>query len=106
MTARARHHVDGRLGPGLAYVAPDLVIELTPAEHRRLHLLLDDLEASWPRDGESLLLHRARRHAVAFGWAADHGRSLTFGAQSARAMQRLWLDVIAALGSASREGAA
>ncbi|MDA8314739.1 MAG: hypothetical protein M0010_06130 [Actinomycetota bacterium] len=92
------HHVDGRLGPGLAYIDAGLVIALAPEEHGRLHLLLDDLDAGWPRVGEPLLVHRARRHAVTWGWAADHGRSLAFDAPAARSMQGLWLAVVDALG--------
>ncbi len=99
MTANShRHHVSGRRGPGLAYIDPDLVVALSPAEHRRLHLVLDDLGVSWPRPDEPLLAHRARRHAILWGWAADHGRSLAFDPASARAVQRLWLDVVDTLG--------
>ena len=97
MTARARHHVDGRLGPGLAYVAPDLVIELTPADHRGLDLLINDLGLTFPRPGEPLVLHRARRHTVTCGWTADRGDPLVICPKAARAMQGLWLDVIEAL---------
>ena len=93
-----RHHVDGRLGPGLAYIAPPLVTVLSAPEHGRLHLLLGDLETQWPRAGEPILVHRARRHALTFGWAADAGHSLTFDPAAARALQRLWLDVLRALG--------
>ena len=98
MISAHRHHVDGRLGPGLAYIDGALVTPLPPADHARLHLLLGDLDGQWPRDGEPLLLHRARRHALTFGWAADAGHSLTFDPAAARALQRLWLDVLRALG--------
>ena len=99
MTANPhRHHVDGRLGPGLGYIDAALVVALAPDEHARLHLLLDDLGASWPSEGEPLLAHRARRHAVTFGWAADHGRALTFDPKAARSLQGLWLNVLDALG--------
>ncbi len=93
-----RHHVDGRLGPGLAYIDEDLVVSLSPAEHARLHLVLEDLGASWPRDSEPLIVHRARRQAITFGWAADHGLALTFDAMAARSLQGLWLEVVDALG--------
>jgi hypothetical protein len=96
-----RHHVDGRLGPGLAYVDPALVVPLDPADHARLHLVLADLGAEWPREGDSLLVHRGRRHAVTSGWAADHDRTLTFDPQAARAMQQLWLKMLDALGGPS-----
>jgi hypothetical protein len=96
-----RHHVDGRLGPGLGHVDEALVVPLPPADHRRLHLVLDDLGVQWPPDGESLLLHRLRRHAVTSGWAADCGRALTFDPQSARALQHLFLNVLDALGGPS-----
>ena len=95
------HHIDGRRGPGLGYIDATLVVALAPDEHARLHLLLDDLGTTWPLDGEPLLVHRARRHAVTFGWAADHGRALTFDAAAARAMQRLWLDVLDFLAGAN-----
>lgn len=96
-----RHHVDGRLGPGLAYFDDRLVTVLPAAEHARLHLVLGDLDAQFPCEGEPVLLHRVRRHAITAGWAADHGRTLTFDARAARSMQHLWLDVLAALGDAS-----
>lgn len=89
-----RHHLDGRRGPGFPYIDPTLTVPLTPADHRLLHLVLDDLGLRWPAPGEPVLMHRARRHAVTFGWAADHGRSLTFGPGAARAVQALWLDVV------------
>lgn len=102
MTGVHRHHLDGRHGPGLAYFANDLVVDLSPADHRLLHLILDDLGLTWPEPGEPVLLHRARRHAVTFGWAADHGRTLTFGPAPARAVQSLWLDVVEALAGGER----
>jgi hypothetical protein len=95
------HHVDGRLGPGLGRIDDALVVLLLAADHRRLHLVLADLDASWPREGEPLLVHRARRHAVTFGWAADCDMSLTFEPPAARALQHLWLDVLGALGGSS-----
>jgi hypothetical protein len=97
VTALHLHHLDGRLGRGLGYVDDDLVVALTPADHRLLHLLLDDLGLRFPPTSEPLLLHRARRHAVTCGWAADAGRTLVFDAGAARALQALWLDVVAAL---------
>ena len=101
MTALHRHHLDGRLGPALPYVDTELVTPLPPADHARLHLLLGDLETQWPRAGEPILVHRARRHALTFGWAADAGQPLTFDPEAARALQRLWLDVLRALGGES-----
>lgn len=96
-----RHHVDGHLGTGLAYIAPRLVTPLQEPVHRELHLLLDDLGCEWPRDGEPLLLHRARRWAVTCGWAADAGRSLTFDPAACRALQAFFLDVVDAVGGSS-----
>lgn len=100
-SAPHRHHVDGRLGPGLAYIDDRLTVALESAEHARLHLVLDDLGASWPNPDEPLLNHRARRHAITFGWAADHNRALTFDAVAARSLQRVWLEVVDALGRAA-----
>ena len=96
-----RHHLDGRLGPGLAYIADALVTPLSPGDHARLHLLLGDLGAQWPRDDEPIVVHRARRHAITCGWASDLGRPLTFDAGAVQALQRLWLDVLQALGGES-----
>ena len=92
------HHVDGRLGPGCEYIDAALVVALAPDEHARLHLVLEDLDASWPRDSEPLIVHRARRHAITWGWAADHNRALTFEVVAARSLQGLWLEVVDALG--------
>lgn len=97
MSVLHRHHLDGRHGPGLGYIADDLVVALSPTDHRLLHLLLDDLGLRWPTADESVLLHRARRQAVTFGWAADGGCALTFDPNAARAVQALWLDVVEAL---------
>lgn len=101
MTTVHRHHLDGRLGRGLGYTAPGLVVSLSPAAHRELHQILRDLDAAWPRDGEALIVHRARRHAITSGWAADAGLSLTFNPHAARALQRLWLEVLGALADGS-----
>lgn len=97
MTGVHRHHVDGRLGPGLAYVDGGLTVPLVPVDHRLIHLVLNDLGAEWPSADEAVLLHRVRRHAITCGWAADHDRTLTFDPHAARALQHLWLDVLDAL---------
>ncbi|MHB1582989.1 MAG: hypothetical protein ACYCU7_18325 [Acidimicrobiales bacterium] len=91
------HHVDGRLGPGRRYIAPNLVVPLPPVHHGLLHLVLADLGLQWPMVGESILLHRARRHAVIAGWAADSGLPLTFDPAACRALQAVWLDVVGEL---------
>jgi hypothetical protein len=92
-----RHHVDGRQSLGGPYIDEDLVVELSQADHAEVHLVLRDLDAQWPRADESLIIHRCRRLAITFGWAADAGRSLTFGPRAARSLQRLFLTLIDAL---------
>ena len=103
MSAVHRHHVDGRVGPKLAYVDARLVTPMAPRHHRSLHLVLTDLDLEWPPDDEPLLVHRARRHAATAAWCDAHGVPLIFepGAPL-QALCTFWLDVDNALREASR----
>jgi hypothetical protein len=91
------HHVSGRRAPGAPYLDDLLVVALTPAEHRELHLLLADLDAEWPAPGASLLAQRLRRLGITAGWRADSGMPITFEPDAARGLQRLALESADAL---------
>lgn len=97
------HHCSGRPGPSLPYFDASLVLEVTPADHRLLHLILDDLDLQWPQPGGSVLAHRVLRVAVTCGWLADAGRPLMLRPSAVRALQQLLLEAVAELVRHHRE---
>lgn len=102
MSARHGHHTDGRFGERLPYIDPMLKTPMRPADHRCLHLVLDDLGLSFPKDSEPLLLYRAHRHAVTAGWHADHEVPLVYETEAARDLQALFVRLARTLQLARR----